>query len=201
MLSLNSKTIGIFGGSFDPVHNGHIEIGLLAIEQLDLDILLYVPVFDQWMKKSGPYAKPKDRMEMLEVATEKYSNLLVSDLDIKRNKRTYTIDTLKEVIAENSSISEIFLIMGEDSLITFGSWHKSEEIKKICRIAMYRRNEEKNLIGKQNSIKILEIKGPSIEISSTMIRRNISIGKKISEFVNPKVINIIKKKGLYNSND
>jgi len=195
------KKIGIFGGSFDPVHNGHIEIGLLAIEQLDLDILLYVPVFDQWMKKSGPYAKPKDRMEMLEVATEKYSNLLVSDLDIKRNKRTYTIDTLKEVIAENSSISEIFLIMGEDSLITFGSWHKSEEIKKICRIAMYRRNEEKNLIGKQNSIKILEIKGPSIEISSTMIRRNISIGKKISEFVNPKVINIIKKKGLYNSND
>ena len=195
------KKIGIFGGSFDPVHNGHIEIGLLAIEQLDLDKLLYVPVFDQWMKKSGPYAKPKDRMEMLEVATEKYSNLLVSDLDIKRNKRTYTIDTLKEVIAENSSISEIFLIMGEDSLITFGSWHKSEEIKKICRIAMYRRNEEKNLIGKQNSIKILEIKGPSIEISSTMIRRNISIGKKISEFVNPKVINIIKKKGLYNSND
>ena len=195
------KKIGIFGGSFDPVHNGHIEIGLLAIEQLDLDILLYVPVFDQWMKKSGPYAKPKDRMEMLEVATEKYSNLLVSDLDIKRRKRTYTIDTLKEVIAENSSISEIFLIMGEDSLITFGSWHKSEEIKKICRIAMYRRNEEKNLIGKQNSIKILEIKGPSIEISSTMIRRNISIGKKISEFVNPKVINIIKKKGLYNSND
>tara|TARA_Y100001936_G_C15880837_1_gene562744 strand:+ start:297 stop:893 length:597 start_codon:yes stop_codon:yes gene_type:complete len=195
------KKIGIFGGSFDPVHNGHIEIGLLAIEQLDLDILLYVPVFDQWMKKSGPYAKPKDRMEMLEVATEKYSNLLVSDLDIKRNKRTYTIDTLKEVIAENSSISEIFLIMGEDSLITFGSWHKSEEIKKICRIAMYRRNEEKNLIGKQNSIKILEIKGPSIEISSTMIRRNISLGKKISEFVNPKVINIIKKKGLYNSND
>ena len=195
------KKIGIFGGSFDPVHNGHIEIGLLAIEQLDLDILLYLPVFDQWMKKSGPYAKPKDRMEMLEVATEKYSNLLVSDLDIKRSKRTYTIDTLKEVIAENSSISEIFLIMGEDSLITFGSWHKSEEIKKICRIAMYRRNEEKNLIGKQNSIKILEIKGPSIEISSTMIRRNISIGKKISEFVNPKVINIIKKKGLYNSND
>lgn len=195
------KKIGIFGGSFDPVHNGHIEIGLLAIEQLDLDILLYVPVFDQWMKKSGPYAKPKDRMEMLEVATEKYSNLLVSDLDIKRNKRTYTIDTLKEVIAENSSISEIFLIMGEDSLITFGSWHKSEEIKKICRIAIYRRNEEKNLIGKQNSIKILEIKGPSIEISSTMIRRNISLGKKISEFVNPKVINIIKKKGLYNSND
>ena len=195
------KKIGIFGGSFDPVHNGHIEIGLLAIEQLDLDILLYVPVFDQWMKKSGPYAKPKDRMEMLEVATEKYSNLLVSDLDIKRSKRTYTIDTLKEVIAENSSISEIFLIMGEDSLITFGSWHKSEEIKKICRIAMYRRNEEKNLIGKQNSIKILEIKGPSIEISSTMIRRNISLGKKISEFVNPKVINIIKKKGLYNSND
>ncbi len=195
------KKIGIFGGSFDPVHNGHIEIGLLAIEQLDLDILLYVPVFDQWMKKSGPYAKPKDRMEMLEVATEKYSNLLVSDLDIKRNKRTYTIDTLKEVIAENSSINEIFLIMGEDSLITFGSWHKSEEIKKICRIAMYRRNEEKNLIGKQNSIKILEIKGPSIEISSTMIRRNISLGKKISEFVNPKVINIIKKKGLYNSND
>ena len=194
------KKIGIFGGSFDPVHNGHIEIGLLAIEQLDLDILLYVPVFDQWMKKSGPYAKPKDRMEMLEVATEKYSNLLVSDLDIKRSKRTYTIDTLKEVIAENSSISEIFLIMGEDSLVTFGSWHKSEEIKKICNIAMYRRNK-KNLIRKQNSKKILEIKGPSIEISSTMIRRNISIGKKISEFVNPKVINIIKKKGLYNSND
>ena len=189
------KKIGIFGGSFDPVHNGHIEIGLLAIEQLDLDI-----VFDQWMKKSGPYAKPKDRMEMLEVANEKYSNLLVSDLDIKRSKRTYTIDTLKEVIAENSSISEIFLIMGEDSLITFGSWHKSEEIKKICNIAMYRRNK-KNLIRKQNSKKILEIKGPSIEISSTMIRRNISIGKKISEFVNPKVINIIKKKGLYNSND
>ena len=65
---------------------------------------------------------------------------------------------------------------------------------------MYRRNK-KNLIRKQNSKKILEIKGPSIEISSTMIRRNISIGKKISEFVNPKVINIIKKKGLYNSND
>ena len=93
------KKIGIFGGSFDPVHNGHIEIGLLAIEQLDLDKLLFVPVYDQWMKKLGPYAKPKDRIEMLEVATKKYSNLFVSDLDIRRKKRTYTIDTLKEVIS------------------------------------------------------------------------------------------------------
>ena len=97
------KKIGIFGGSFDPVHNGHIEIGLLAIEQLDLDILLYVPVFDQWMKKSGPYAKPKDRMEMLEVATEKYSNLLVSDLDIKRNKSFMIGNTKSDEMASLKS--------------------------------------------------------------------------------------------------
>ena len=153
------------------------------------------------MKKSGPYAKPKDRMEMLEVATEKYSNLLVSDLDIKRRKRTYTIDTLKEVIAENSSISEIFLIMGEDSLITFGSWHKSEEIKRICKIAMYKRNKENDLTREKYSKNILQIKGPCINISSTMIRRNISMGQKINKLVNPKVIKIIKEKGLYNSND
>lgn len=193
--------IGIFGGSFDPVHNGHIEIGLLAIEQLDLDKLLYVPVYDQWMKKLGPYAKPKDRIEMLEVATKKYSNLLVSDLDIRRKKRTYTIDTLKEVISSDLSISEIFLIMGEDSLITFGSWHKSEEIKRICKIAMYRRNKEKDLIRKKYSKNILQIKGPSIDISSTIIRRNISIGQKVDELVNPKVIKIIEEKGLYNFND
>ena len=193
--------IGIFGGSFDPVHNGHIEIGLLAIEQLDLDKLLYVPVFDQWMKKSGPYAKPKDRMEMLEVATEEYSNLLVSDLDIKRKKRTYTIDTLKEVINSDSSISELFLIMGEDSLVTFGSWHKSEEIKRICKIVMYKRNKENDLTREKYSKNILQIKGSCINISSTMIRTNISMGQKINKFVNPKVIKIIKEKGLYNSND
>ena len=193
--------IGIFGGSFDPVHNGHIEIGLLAIEQLDLDKLLFVPVYDQWMKKLGPYAKPKDRIEMLEVATKKYSNLFVSDLDIRRKKRTYTIDTLKEVISSELSISEIFLIMGEDSLITLGSWHKSEEIKRICKIAVYRRNKEKDLIRKKYSKNILQIKGPSIDISSTIIRRNVSIGQKIDELVNPKVIKIIEEKGLYNFND
>ena len=92
------KNLGIFGGSFDPIHNGHIKISLLAQKQLHLDILLFIPVYDQWMKNKGPYATSIDRLDMINVSISNLKNIQTCDIDIKRKKHTYTIDTLSDLI-------------------------------------------------------------------------------------------------------
>ena len=139
----NWKNLGIFGGSFDPIHNGHIKISLLAQKQLNLDILLFIPVYDQWMKNRGPYASSKDRLDMINVSISNLKNIEICDIDIKRKKHTYTIDTLNDLIKLYPKVEKIYLIVGEDSINKMDKWYKSEEINFICTIAVYKRKNKK----------------------------------------------------------
>ncbi|MBI21200.1 MAG: nicotinate (nicotinamide) nucleotide adenylyltransferase [Chloroflexi bacterium] len=194
------KNLGIFGGSFDPIHNGHIKISLLAQKQLHLDILLFIPVYDQWMKNSGPYATSIDRLDMINVSISNLSNIQTCDIDIKREKHTYTIDTLSDLIKLYPKVENIYLIVGEDSINKMDKWYKSEEIKKICTIAVYKRENKKFLVKKSKNDfykNIVNIAGPRIDISSTKIREYIDKNLSIENLVPRQVEEIIIKRGLY----
>ena len=196
------KNLGIFGGSFDPIHNGHIKISLLAQKQLHLDILLFIPVYDQWMKNKGPYATSIDRLDMINVSISNLKNIQTCDIDIKRKKHTYTIDTLSDLIKLYPKVEKIYLIVGEDSINKMDKWYKSEEIKKICTIAVYKRKNKKILMKSfKNDFNenIVDIVGPRIDISSTKIRDNIDKNLSIESLVPRQVEEIIIKRELYKS--
>lgn len=196
------KNLGIFGGSFDPIHNGHIKISLLAQKQLHLDILLFIPVYDQWMKNRGPYASSIDRLDMINVSISNLKNIQTCDIDIKRKKHTYTIDTLSDLIKLYPKVEKIYLIVGEDSINKMDKWYKSEEIKKICTIAVYKRKNKKFLMEntKDDFYKnIVNITGPRIDISSTKIREYIDKNLSIECLVPRQVEEIIIKRELYKS--
>ena len=186
--------IGIFGGSFNPVHNMHINISLELIKKEYLDIVIYVPTGDNYNKKD--LINFKDRLNMLKLIVSEHSNLLVSDIGNDNNYQyTYQVlDYFKNLNLE----SDIYFICGSDNLLEFNIWKNYQYILENYKLLVIKRNGDNldNILNKYNEyIKniivtdILEVK-----LSSTDIRNNID---NASGCLHPKVYSYIKKNNLY----
>ena len=186
--------IGIFGGSFNPVHNMHINISLELIKKGCLDMVIYVPTGDNYDKKD--LINFKDRLNMLKLIVSEHSNLLVSDIGNDNNYQyTYQVlDYFKNLNLE----SDIYFICGSDNLLEFNIWKNYQYILENYKLLVIKRNGDNldNILNKYNEyIKniivtdILEVK-----LSSTDIRNNID---NASGCLHPKVYSYIKKNNLY----
>lgn len=123
--------IGVFGGSFDPVHFGHLKLAQSCLEEAQLDRVWFVPAAHQPFKPDGPFAANSDRLAMLELALEVQPAFEISTLEIERGGMSYTIDTLLTLSAMMPG-AELFLLMGADALVDFPYWRRPAE---ICRVA------------------------------------------------------------------
>ncbi|MEM7785542.1 MAG: nicotinate (nicotinamide) nucleotide adenylyltransferase, partial [Planctomycetota bacterium] len=123
--------IGIFGGSFDPIHFGHLILADRCREVVGLDKILFVPCAVQPHKLGGPQAKKRQRLEMIEFAISGNTSFELSRIEIDRGETSYTIDTIREMKQVHSN-DELFLILGDDSLESFPSW---KDPKEICELA------------------------------------------------------------------
>ena len=194
------KRIGIFGGSFDPLHCGHISIAKLALKQFNLYTVYIVPVLDQWLKGHDLFAGAEDRLDMARAGVTDIEGLEVSDIDIRIGTPTYTINTIINMRKNYKHIGEIYVIFGDDTMETIGNWYRSEDLSKLANIVFYKR---------KNSNAILDINlypftsppvfidGPYIDLSSTKIRNLLSLGLSVGGLVHPKVEEIIIKRNLY----
>ena len=194
------KRIGIFGGSFDPLHCGHISIAKLARKQFNLYTVYIVPVLDQWLKGHDLFAGAEDRLDMARAAVTDIEGIEVSDIDIRIGTPTYTINTIINMRKNYKHIGEIYVIFGDDTMETIGNWYRSEDLSKLANIVFYKR---------KNSYAILDtnlypftsspvfIDGPYIDLSSTKIRNLLSLGLSVGGLVHPKVEEIIIKRNLY----
>lgn len=129
----NKRQIGILGGSFDPIHMGHIGLAQETRDKFDLDQILFIPVFQSPHKASSPLASTSDRMKMLQLALKNNASFSICDVETCRNELSYTIDTLNYLEREIPD-SELFLIIGQDNLQSLDSWKDSRRIMERYHI-------------------------------------------------------------------
>lgn len=187
--------VGIYGGTFDPVHVGHIITAQRVLEKRNLEKIIFIPAYISPLKTDKKYAPPEHRFKMLELALEDNENFITSDIELKRKNVSYTIDTLKEL---KKTYDEIELIIGYDNLLVFHKWHKPDEILELCKLVVLHRKvdiepKEKNIYFDKAEI----LDTPTIEISSTEIRERIEKNLPIDFLVPLKVKEYIYTNGLY----
>jgi nicotinate-nucleotide adenylyltransferase len=201
-----AKRVGIIGGSFDPVHTGHLVIAQDALEKLDLSEIVFVPAAIPPHKQHMQQADAAHRYGMLQLATEADFRFSVSDIEIRRGGISYTFDTVSYLQAERPEV-EWVLIVGSDTMVDLHNWYKIDELLGLCEVASFLRPGESSLeeIGRKVALpetskkKLLEniIEAHLIEISSTEIRMRVAEGLGIRYLVPAEAEMYIFEHGLY----
>lgn len=197
------KKIAMLGGSFNPIHNGHIKLALNAIKEANLDEVLIMPANIPPHKENNLKKTSKYRYNMCKLACEKYNKINVSDIEINSKGKNYTIKTLK-ILQTNYPNSELFLIVGADMYLTLESWRSPKDIFKLSNIITAPRNNVSyiDLLNYSNKLKdfganTIILKEKIMDISSTKIRDEIAKGIDVSKYIDEKVLEYINLKGLY----
>jgi nicotinate-nucleotide adenylyltransferase len=192
------KRIGIFGGSFDPPHLGHLVIAEMARRSFDLDVVFFVPAYKPPHKEGSHPSTARDRLAMTKLAVRGNAKLRVSDLELRRKGISYTVDTVR-AFRDRFPTSQLFLIIGSDSLRQFHSWKSPGEILEGASLIVYRRPRSGRTNAHLGSGKASFIKGPLMAISSSDIRNRIQRGKSIRYLVRDNVLSFIKREKLYSA--
>ena len=184
--------IGIYGGSFNPIHKGHGEIVKYVLNNLPLDKIILVPVGIPPHKENS-LAPSKLRCEMCKEATKEIPKVEVSDIELEIKGPAYTIDTLKklEKIYENA---EFYLIIGEDSAQNFHTWREYKEILEKYNVVVLKRKGYENPLKNE---KCIVLNMPYFDISATEIRQGIEEERDMSSVLSEGVLKIIEKEKLY----
>jgi cytidyltransferase-like protein len=170
--------IGIFGGSFDPVHNGHVGVAIKAIDRLGLDRLIVVPAATSPFKADAAPRTPWDRLLLVRAAFNGIEKVSVDDRELRRGGVSYAIDTVREIASENPGAEIVFLV-GEDSVEGLPRWKDYDELVKTCRFESFPRTPE----------------------SSTEVRRRVASGEPIDDLVPWAVAKFIERGITYNSEE
>jgi len=189
--------IGVFGGTFDPPHVGHLLLAADASEALRLDLLIFVPAGAQPFKvETPPLASGPDRFEMLRLAVSGDPKYSVDDAEINREGLSYTVDTL-EHLAGRYAGAELFFLLGQDALAGFKQWRKPERILELATLALMMRSGARDVGEWRNAERLEVVSARSVEVSSTEIRQRLREKKSIRGFVPESVERFIEARGLY----
>ena len=186
--------LGVMGGTFDPIHNGHLVAASEVAAALNLDEVLFVPTGEPWQKSE--VTPTSDRYLMTEIATAANPRFKVSTIDIDRNGPTYTVDTLRDLRKAHPD-AELFFITGADAISSIAGWKDVEELWTLANfVAVTRPGHKLDLPdAPAGVIQVLEI--PALSISSTDIRERVAAGKPIWYLVPDGIVQFIAKHGLY----
>ena len=197
----------IFGGTFDPIHNGHIHIAYETLYRLGVDNIIFVPTGNPPHKTKRDITSAFLRYEMVKAAVSMESKFSVSKYEINKPNLSYTYNTLKHFNKVERKTRWYFLT-GVDCLMDIESWNRVEDIFKLCQFIVFNRpgfpdftkkniKEQKEKIEKKYSAKIIYLDAPLFDISSTDIRKNIKLGRNVSYLLPESVYHIIKQHNLY----
>lgn len=193
------ERFGIYGGTFNPIHNGHLHLIRAACAQLSFDRLLVVPANIPPHKAATDLASNRDRLEMARLATAGMPGVWVSDIELRARGKSYTILTLERLRALFPECS-FTLLMGADMLESFDRWHRWQDILKLADIAAFARNEGEEALLERKAALIGRARVVRVEplpLSSTLVRERVRRGEDISGLVPEPVAAYIYEKGLY----
>ena len=193
------ERFGIYGGTFNPIHNGHLHLIRAASAQLSFDRLLVVPANIPPHKAAVDLASNRDRLEMARLATAGMPGVWVSDIELRARGKSYTVLTLERLRALFPECS-FTLLMGADMLESFDRWHRWQDILKLADIAAFARNEgEESLLERKAALigRARVVRVEPLPLSSTLVREKVRRGEDISGLVPEPVAAYIYEKGLY----
>jgi nicotinate-nucleotide adenylyltransferase len=204
MVSVRERRIGILGGTFDPIHVGHLVVAEDCWFQLQLDEVLFVPAGAPPHKRGRPVSAAEDRVAMLELAIAGNSHFRLSRADVDRLGISYSVDTVRTIQAEVGPEARLFFIIGNDSLADLPSWHEPSLLLDLCQIVAVNRpgyppfdlgRLEPVLPRARERITVLEV--PSLDVAASDIRRRVAAGWPITYLVSGPVREYIAAQGLY----
>jgi nicotinate-nucleotide adenylyltransferase len=193
----NTQKLGVLGGTFDPIHMGHLVLAEQVREKFRLERVIFIPSASPPHKTEQKLSSANDRFEMTKLALEGNPYFFVSDIELKREGLSFTVETLRE-LKELYKDSEIYFLTGSDVLDEITSWRDPEEIYRLAKIVIAIRPGFDKFDPKNHFVKksiIINITG--MDISSTQIREKVKKGESIKYLVPSKVEEYIKKKNLY----
>lgn len=190
------ERLGIFGGTFDPPHVGHLVTAVNVAHELDLDRVLLVVNFQPWQKVgTRPITPAADRLAMVTAAVRGVDGLEVSDLEIVRGGMSYTADTLAELRSDRNA-SELFVILGSDAASALATWERADEVRQQATIVVVDRPGAYE--GQPPEGWTWErVEVPRLEVSSTDLRARASDGRPLAYLLPEPVIETIRRRGLY----
>lgn len=202
--------IGVFGGSFDPVHYGHLLLAQQCLESAALDQVLFVPAAHSPLRPRGPIADGKTRVEMLQLAIADHPQLAISTLELDRGEISYTVDTLR-ALKQAAPDDNFYLLMGLDSLLDFPRWREPHEILRLARLLVVNRPAISGPTAAEawqvlrgyateeqiDAIRSSLVDSQQFEFSSTDIRQRIGSGRGIRYRTPRAVEKYIETQGLY----
>jgi nicotinate-nucleotide adenylyltransferase len=186
-------SVGLLGGSFDPIHHGHLIVGRVAAESLGLDELRFVPAREQPFKRGRHAAPAADRAAMLELAVAGAAGFAVERTELERAGPSYTVDTLAALRAREPSAS-LTLLLGADAAAELDLWHRARELPELARIVVFARPGTPI---PRSPLIAASVEVPAIEISATEIRRRVRAGRSIRYWVPEAVAEYIARHRLY----
>ena len=196
--------IGVLGGTFDPVHIGHLMVADEVTARLDLAEVLFIPAGQPWLKAGSRILAAEHRLQMVRLAIAGKSDFKLSTMEIERTGPTYTVDTIRELEKEFGADDEFFFILGWDNLEGLPRWHQPSQLISICRLVAVPRvgfpvpdldSLEVAIPGVSKRVVMLD--KPEVDISASVIRESVRRGLPISHLVPETVEKYIKEQGLY----
>jgi len=203
------EKIILFGGTFDPVHNGHIAVSLAAAEKIGASKVILIPARRSPHKHQKPLAMDNDRIAMLKLAIAEDKIFEVSPIELNRGEPSYTIDTVRQLKQKFGKDRKFYWLIGVDMLSDLPRWHMAEELLGECNFSVmdrggFEKPDFSFMTGKLSTQAIdklqkNQIQTPLINISSTEIRKKLEAGKDVSDMINPEVLDYIKNHKLYSA--
>lgn len=193
---MSARRIAIFGGTFDPPHIGHLVVANEVRVLGGFDEVVLMVANDPWQKSSTRSVTPAEiRLDMVRTAVAGHRGLVAGDAEILRGGRTYTIDTVEELLAADPT-AQIAIVVGDDTAGSLDTWHRADELARLVEVVV---------VGRPGSVAVTDrprwrlrrIEVPQLDVSSTELRRRVAAGLPIDFLVPENVVSTIESRGLY----
>ena len=205
------QRIALFGGTFDPIHLGHVEVVAHACSRFCADTVVFVPARRSPLKNAFPQATDADRLAMIGRAIIDHLDWEVSDFELQRPPPSFTIDTIRHFKASYGGHAALYWLIGADAVQELPYWHCIDQLLDLCQIVTMTRAGRPRpdfspFAGLWGADRIHRLQGhvietPRIDISSTAIRRRLAAGQDVSDMVCPAVLEYIHSRGLYRGSE
>jgi len=187
--------IGVFGGTFDPIHRGHVEVAAAVHDALGLDRMLVVVANEPWQKQDRPVTPAEDRFAMVVAALADHPGLEPSRIELDRGGPSYTVDTVRE-LRDHEPDADIVVVVGGDVVAALDTWHEHEALRDLVTLAVVDRPGAP-VVDPPPGWRYVHVPVAPIDVSSTDLRARLESGRDVEDAVPGAVIRCMSERGLY----